>query len=79
MINCLRTGFYHSKYPRKYTQEEARLEIAKLYLKPEFYSDIDKVLEKYISPFSHPYLIQLGEIVNKMFRLYSGQCKEDDK
>ena len=46
-------------------QDEAKQAIAKLILKPEFYNDIDDVLNKYIYPLNEAdiYPYQLGEIV----------------
>ena len=50
LISCIRNGFYSSKYPEKYTQQQAKELIAKLLIKPEYYDEIDLVLKKYVSP-----------------------------
>jgi len=50
LINIIRNGFYSSKYTKKYTQEEAKTEIAKLLVKPEYHNEIDSILMKYVSP-----------------------------
>lgn len=53
--------------------------IAKIILQEKYWGQIDQVLDKYISPHGRNYLVSLGEMVNKMYKVYRDPSKADNK